>query len=76
MILRYRLKTPSFLMPAGLSFLVLGTVSNLCLRPVGILSQNAVHFVTGLFYGIGIGMLLLNLLVRRGGGSTGSACAR
>ena len=76
MILRYRLKTPAFLLPAGLSFLTLGTASNLFLRYAGILPENAADFVTGLFYGIGIGMLVLNLLVRRGGGSPGSACSR
>ena len=65
MLLRSQEKHPRMLLTLGLSFLVLGGVARLFLRPGARLSANLVDGMTGFLYGVAIAILILNLLTNR-----------
>jgi len=65
MLLRSQEKHPRMLQTLGLSFLVLGGLARLLLRPGAHLSANLVDGMTGFLYGLAIAILVLNLLTNR-----------
>jgi len=65
MLLRSQEKHPRMLLTLGLSFLVLGGVARLFLRPGARLSANLVDGMTGFLYGLAIALLVMNLIVNR-----------
>jgi len=69
MLLRSQEKHPRMLLMLGLSFLLLGALARLFLRPGAHLSANLVDGMTGFLYGLAITLLVMNLIVnrRRGG---------
>lgn len=66
MIVRTWLKNPAAATRVGMSILLLGFLSFQFLRRSRILPPDLADGVTGLFYGLAIGVLLIGVWARRG----------
>lgn len=64
MILR-RFKNSNSIMCLGMLFMAIGSSSNLLLRRSGLVSENLVDLIAGLFLGLAIPTLLLSIVRRR-----------
>ena len=71
-----RIKDPNVLLRIGLVALVLGSASSYVLRHSDAIPDFAAGFLSGLFYGIAIGTLLLSIARRRWMAGGGGPCAR